>query len=346
MQARFVALGARPRRGRTFGAAGAMFRRAVPGGVEIDVMRPGSASRAARSSRARQHGVVTPSQLRRRGMSAARSQHRVKRGWLRRCTAASTSSGGSRTRAVRPRGSTDGRSVRSGPVARSGRRPRLRARRVLILVLVDEHGGRRACAAAIGCSMSREALAGGHEANAETAGARPTRPHRGTEADMRPSMHAHGHRRQGPRGSRRSLRRADRRPRRPAPLHGLRASRSSRSTRRDDLPDDLDERLGEPGEFPFTRGVAPRDVPQAAVDDAPVRGLRVGEGVQRALQVPARARLDRPVAWPSTCRRSSAWTPTTRAASARSGAPASRSTRSTTCGPRSTGSRSTRSRPR
>ena len=43
----------------------------------------------------------------------------------------------------------------------------------------------------------------------------------------------------------------------------------------DDVPDDLDERLGEPGEFPFTRGVAPRDVPQAAVDDAPVRRLRV-----------------------------------------------------------------------
>ena len=56
-----------------------------------------------------------------------------------------------------------------------------------------------------------------------------------------------------------------------------------------DLPADLD--LGEPGEFPYTRGVHARDVPQAHVDDAPVRRLRVGEGVQRALQVPARERL-------------------------------------------------------
>ena len=58
-----------------------------------------------------------------------------------------------------------------------------------------------------------------------------------------------------------------------------------------DLPEDLD--LGEPGEFPYTRGVHARDVPQAPLDDAPVRRLRVGQGVQRALQVPARARLDR-----------------------------------------------------
>ena len=60
------------------------------------------------------------------------------------------------------------------------------------------------------------------------------------------------------------------------------------------LPDDLDERLGEPGESPVHPRRAPRDVPQAAVDDAPVRGLRVGEGVQRALPLPARARRDRP----------------------------------------------------
>ena len=73
------------------------------------------------------------------------------------------------------------------------------------------------------------------------------------------------------------------------------ASRSSASTPRHDVPERPRERLGEPGEFPFTRGAAPRDVPQAAVDDAPVRRLRVREGVQRALQVPARARLDRPL---------------------------------------------------
>ena len=40
----------------------------------------------------------------------------------------------------------------------------------------------------------------------------------------------------------------------------------------DDLPEQLD--LGEPGEYPFTRGVHRGDVPQAALDDAPVRGLR------------------------------------------------------------------------
>ena len=66
-----------------------------------------------------------------------------------------------------------------------------------------------------------------------------------------------------------------------------RASRSSRSTRAEDIGDG--ERLGEPGEYPFTRGAAPRDVPQAALDDAPVRGLRVGQGVQRALPLPAQA---------------------------------------------------------
>ena len=56
-----------------------------------------------------------------------------------------------------------------------------------------------------------------------------------------------------------------------------------------DLPEDLD--LGQPGEFPYTRGVHAEMYRKRHVDDAPVRGLRVGEGVQRALQVPARARL-------------------------------------------------------
>ena len=95
------------------------------------------------------------------------------------------------------------------------------------------------------------------------------------------------------------------------------ASRSSRSTPRTTSP--ASSELGEPGRVPLHARPAPRDVPQAAVDDAPVRGLRVGEGVQRALPLPARARLDRACRWPSTCRPSSAWTPTTRAASARSG---------------------------
>ena len=33
-----------------------------------------------------------------------------------------------------------------------------------------------------------------------------------------------------------------------------------------------------PGEFPFTRGVQPDDVPRPLLDDAPVRGLRHGRG--------------------------------------------------------------------
>ena len=39
----------------------------------------------------------------------------------------------------------------------------------------------------------------------------------------------------------------------------------------------------------------PRHVPQAAVDDAPVRGLREREGVQRALPLPALEGLDGPL---------------------------------------------------
>ena len=54
-------------------------------------------------------------------------------------------------------------------------------------------------------------------------------------------------------------------------------------------------RLEDPGEYPFTRGIHAEMYRDAAVDDAPVRRLRVGARVQRALPVPARARLDRPV---------------------------------------------------
>ena len=50
--------------------------------------------------------------------------------------------------------------------------------------------------------------------------------------------------------------------------------------------------LEPPGEFPFTRGPYRGHVPGPAVDDPPVRGLRVGGGVERALPVPARARPD------------------------------------------------------
>ena len=48
-----------------------------------------------------------------------------------------------------------------------------------------------------------------------------------------------------------------------------------------------------PGEFPFTRGPVQGHVPRPAVDDPPVRGLRLGRGDERALPLPARARADR-----------------------------------------------------
>ena len=73
-------------------------------------------------------------------------------------------------------------------------------------------------------------------------------------------------------------------------------------------PDDLagwstDEKLGFPGEYPYTRGVYPTMYRGRLVDDAPVRGLR------HARPTPTRAsstcsstarRASRP---PSTCRR-------------------------------------------
>ena len=52
--------------------------------------------------------------------------------------------------------------------------------------------------------------------------------------------------------------RPDRRPRRRAACSPTRASRSSRSTPRTTCPTDLEERLGEPGEYPFTRGIHER----------------------------------------------------------------------------------------
>ena len=55
------------------------------------------------------------------------------------------------------------------------------------------------------------------------------------------------------------------------------------------------ERIGMPGEFPFTRGTVRHHVPHAAVDHAPVRRLRHGGGDQRALPLPAGPRPDGPV---------------------------------------------------
>jgi methylmalonyl-CoA mutase N-terminal domain/subunit len=46
---------------------------------------------------------------------------------------------------------------------------------------------------------------------------------------------------------------------------------------------DAATKLGEPGKYPFTRGVYPTMYHGQAVDDAPVRRLRHREGEQRAL---------------------------------------------------------------
>ena len=120
------------------------------------------------------------------------------------------------------------------------------------------------------------------------------------------------------------------------------ASRSSRSIRRTMRR----RRWRRPGEYPVHARPVPRHVPRAAVDDPPVRRLRVGRGVERALPLPARRAGRRASRSRSTCRRSSATTPTTRARSARSGAPASRSTRSPTWRSCSAASRSARCRRR
>ena len=90
----------------------------------------------------------------------------------------------------------------------------------------------------------------------------------------------------------------------------------------------------------------PDDVPRPAVDDPPVRGLRLGRGDERALPLPARARTDRALDRVRPARPSSATTRTIRARPARSGGPASRSTRSPTWSCSSTGSRSARCRRR
>ena len=56
----------------------------------------------------------------------------------------------------------------------------------------------------------------------------------------------------------------------------------------EDLPDDLDERLGEPGEFPFTRGVHREMYRKQLWTMRQYAGYASREGVQRALPLPAR----------------------------------------------------------
>ena len=91
------------------------------------------------------------------------------------------------------------------------------------------------------------------------------------------------------------------------------------------------ERLGEPGRVPVHPRRLPDDVHGQAVDDAPVRRVRHGRGVQRALPASSSPRARPGCRSPSTCRRRWATTPTTRSPTARSARSASRSTRSTTC---------------
>ena len=109
---------------------------------------------------------------------------------------------------------------------------------------------------------------------------------------------------------------------------------------------DPEQRLGEPGALPVHPRALRLDVHRPAVDDAPVRRVRHGRGVQRRLPPAGRATAPAGSASPSTCRRRWASTPTTRWRTARSARSAWPSTRSRTCARSSTASRSTRSRRR
>jgi hypothetical protein len=96
----------------------------------------------------------------------------------------------------------------------------------------------------------------------------------------------HGHHRRAP------YDRPDRRPRRSAALHRFRdrdqvAVRGGGPSRRPSRAPRRARRVPVYARHPS------RHVPHAAVDDAPVRGLREREGIERALPLPARARLHR-----------------------------------------------------
>ena len=58
---------------------------------------------------------------------------------------------------------------------------------------------------------------------------------------------------------------------------------------------DAPRELEPPGEYPVHPRAVPGHVPRPAVDDPPVRRLRLGGGVERALPLPPRARPDRPL---------------------------------------------------
>ena len=106
---------------------------------------------------------------------------------------------------------------------------------------------------------------------------------------------------------------------------------------------DYDRDLGYPGEFPYTRGVQATMYRGRLWTMRQYAGFGTAQGVERALQVPARARARPASPSPSTCRRRSASTPTTRTPTPRSDRSASPSTRSPTWRRCSTASRSTAS---
>ena len=73
------------------------------------------------------------------------------------------------------------------------------------------------------------------------------------------------------------------------------ASRSGRCTPTADLPAELDEAIGLPGEYPFTRGVYPSMYRGRLWTMRQFAGFGTARGDQRALPLPARPGADRPV---------------------------------------------------
>jgi methylmalonyl-CoA mutase N-terminal domain/subunit len=112
-----------------------------------------------------------------------------------------------------------------------------------------------------------------------------------------------------------------------------------------DVAPGLEERLGEPGAYPFTRGIHDgmyRDRLWTMRQYAGFSSPEDTNGRYRYLLEHGSTGLSMAFDLPT----SSVGTPTTRSVTARSAAPGCRSTRSRTCGSASTRSRSTRSRPR
>ena len=78
-----------------------------------------------------------------------------------------------------------------------------------------------------------------------------------------------------------------------SPIEDERRTSSEIPIRRFYTPRDLEdvpyeEKVGDPGRYPYTRGIYP-EMYRGALDDAPVRRVRLGRGVERALPLPPRA---------------------------------------------------------